>query len=295
MNAITRPQQLKNNDTTETESLFELLVDMLGDVDELIGATSAEVREGVIYYMGEGQQSVMSPNEIARRVIEAPHTRHLVWTKGMSAWCSWSKLPVVVDALKELVRVEAPKVEIKRASIAQAQPEEPKSVTCRTEEPVAVEVHRPQPQPEAPVQFTSNSVPANSAHRVTVSAPVQHQAPSSQPPQALPAEVVSLHMDLSNPRGVQFYTGFHGVLSDGGLFVETGMKLEVGQRVELTIELGSGKPPMLAQGLVAWSRSKTEHEDRLSCGVGVHLTSPPEALSTLQTLFNPKTAIFYAA
>jgi Tfp pilus assembly protein PilZ len=102
-------------------------------------------------------------------------------------------------------------------------------------------------------------------------------------------------MDLSAPRGVQFYTGFHGVLSDGGLFVETGMKLEVGQRVEVLIELGEGQAPMIAEGLVAWSRSKTEHENRLGCGVGVHLTSPPDALSTLQALFNPNAAIFYAA
>jgi len=295
MNAITRPQQLKSDDTPETESLFELLVDMLGDVDELIGAPKTEGHDGVIYYMSQGQQSPMSATEIARRVIDAPHARHFVWTKGMSAWCSWSKLPEVVDALKDVMRSSTPQITAKRASNAQAKATDTKRAVNYSDVPTAIKARRPRLQPEAPAQPTSNSAHSNSADRATASASLQRREPSSQPPQALPNEQVSLHMDLSSPRGVQFYTGFHEVLSDGGLFVETGMKLEVGQRVEVTIELGQGKAPMIAQGLVAWSRAKTEHEDRLGCGVGVQLTSPPEALSTLQALFNPKAAIFYAS
>ena len=94
---------------------------------------------------------------------------------------------------------------------------------------------------------------------------------------------------------INFYTGFYGDLSDGGLFVETDMALEAGQRVEVTIIRGAGHKLLTAEGVISWTRSKSDDSERLLPGVGVQLATTPEVLEVLNSAFNPTRAIFYAA
>lgn len=295
MDSMTSQQHM--NSKPNTESLFELLVEMIGDVDELIApCNSIEVKNtqsvgteasskkvdlqfpSAIYYMNHNQALKLEVIQIAQRIISQPQVRHLVWSQGMQAWGSWTKLPEVVEAVKMLIS----------QNIGQ-QTLSPDPQASQVETTAEFNLKRKQ-------HVKKNEKSVQAKQNLPKCLPTQVRSePSSQPPQAISANRVSLSMELNPSYGTQFYTGFHGELSDGGLFVETDLKLEVGQPVEVTIHYRAGHTPLVAQGLVSWCRYKTDHIDLLEGGVGVYLTNPPQAMDILKAAFNPQSAIFYVA
>lgn len=65
-----------------------------------------------------------------------------------------------------------------------------------------------------------------------------------------------------------FFSGFSGDLSDGGLFVSTYQPLSPGQAVEVELSLPGGHT-FSAQGHVAWLRSPCVLNDDISPGAGI--------------------------
>ncbi len=65
-----------------------------------------------------------------------------------------------------------------------------------------------------------------------------------------------------------FFSGFSGDLSDGGLFVTTYQALEPGQPVEVELSLPGGHV-ISAHGHVAWLRSPPATVDDVSPGAGI--------------------------
>jgi Tfp pilus assembly protein PilZ len=105
---------------------------------------------------------------------------------------------------------------------------------------------------------------------------------------------VSLTLDLGLEDQIPFYRGFQNELRDGGLFIETGLKLAIGQAVEVEVTLNAAQT-IKVEGLVAWCRDQCSEGELLRCGVGVYITNAGAAWSQLEQQFNAVEAIFYAA
>ncbi len=84
-----------------------------------------------------------------------------------------------------------------------------------------------------------------------------------------------------------FYVGPSGDLRTGGIFVATSVLPQVGDRVQLQIQLVS-MPPLDTEGVVEWIREANQL-GRVTPGAGVSLAHlPAEWLATLEVFFGER-------
>jgi uncharacterized protein (TIGR02266 family) len=85
-----------------------------------------------------------------------------------------------------------------------------------------------------------------------------------------------------------FYTGLTENFSESGLFVATDEALPVGSRVDLTVDLGDGLPPLSIKGEVRWIRRVVPG------GVGVRFEDVgPLERQRIQSFLSRRSPLFY--
>jgi uncharacterized protein (TIGR02266 family) len=81
---------------------------------------------------------------------------------------------------------------------------------------------------------------------------------------------VGVEADIGFQSDTNFYTGFSGDLSDGGIFVATDDVLPVGTELTVSFVLPPGARQITAEGRVSWTRAAT---DESPSGMGVAFES----------------------
>ncbi|MGC4117366.1 MAG: TIGR02266 family protein [Myxococcales bacterium] len=91
-----------------------------------------------------------------------------------------------------------------------------------------------------------------------------------------------------------FYTGFSGDLSEGGVFVATYEKLlPPGTAVEVALALPN-RPPIKVTGKVKWVRETADHSPGVFPGMGIQFeVVQPEALSVIKSFLQRREPMFW--
>ena len=91
-----------------------------------------------------------------------------------------------------------------------------------------------------------------------------------------------------------FYTGFSGDLSEGGIFVATYEKLlPPGTAVEVALALPN-RSPIKVMGRVRWVRETTDHSPGIFPGMGIQFDGMhPEALSAIKSFLQRREPMFW--
>ena len=83
---------------------------------------------------------------------------------------------------------------------------------------------------------------------------------------------VGLEVDIGLHSDTNFFAGFSGDVSKGGMFVATYSPLPVGTRIELSFVLPGGYQ-VITEGQVTWARDPVDRLKESSPGMGVRFTS----------------------
>jgi len=83
---------------------------------------------------------------------------------------------------------------------------------------------------------------------------------------------VGLEVDIGLHSETNFFAGFSGDVSKGGMFVATYAPLPVGTRLELSFVLPGGYQ-VITEGQVTWVRDPVDRQKESSPGMGVRFTS----------------------
>jgi len=147
-----------------------------------------------------------------------------------------------------------------------------------------VELHGVAPQ-DATVQGTTEAVaqtlallyPAKQellrAQRPEDVEPLPLTRRRSDPPGGKPRERritkrVHIEADIGFQSETNFYTGFSGNISNGGIFVATWDLLDIGTELTISFVLPDGHQ-VTTRGRVTWVREAPEHDSELTPGMGV--------------------------
>lgn len=157
---------------------------------------------------------------------------------------------------------------------------------------VLVQLHEITPQ-DATVQGTTEAV----AQTLAILYPAKHELLRELRPQEvepLPplrrrpqpstderrvAERVHIEADIGFQSESNFFTGFSGNISSGGIFVATWEPLGIGTELTVSLVLPNGHQ-VTCRGRVTWVREPAGHDDDLIPGMGVefeHLTAEDQA------------------
>lgn len=90
-----------------------------------------------------------------------------------------------------------------------------------------------------------------------------------------------------------FFSGFSGNISDGGLFVATVKHLAIGTQIDLNFSLPSGER-IQAQGVVRWVREVNDKDSDSMPGLGVQFTRLDEtAQAAIERFVASREPMFY--
>ncbi len=90
-----------------------------------------------------------------------------------------------------------------------------------------------------------------------------------------------------------FFVGFSGDVSEGGIFLTTVSLLPIGTAVTLSFSFPGGLE-VEAEGEVAWTRQGVTFDSELSAGMGIRFTRlSDEALATIQEFASIREPIFH--
>lgn len=104
---------------------------------------------------------------------------------------------------------------------------------------------------------------------------------------------VSLEARISFESENNFYTGFTGDLSEGGIFVSTYDLQPIGTEIELEFMLPEG-PVVKIVGIVKWLKEPQGTHEDISPGMGIEFTNvSPEHQAAIQRFISKRAPIFY--
>lgn len=129
--------------------------------------------------------------------------------------------------------------------------------------------------------------PDNEAHFARASA-----APNSGPDQRR-FDRFRVELEVSGGSEHNFYAGFVENMSQGGLFIATHTKKNVGERVEFTVHLPGFAEPVNGIGEVRWVRLYSETSN-VPPGVGVRfLELRGNSLAIVEAFLETREPLFY--
>ena len=102
-----------------------------------------------------------------------------------------------------------------------------------------------------------------------------------------------LQVEIGIRTETNFFVGFSGDLSEGGIFVATVSLLAIGTPLTVSFSF----PPNIeieAEGVVAWTREGAAFDSDLEAGMGIRFTRlSPSALAAIQEFMRHREPIFY--
>lgn len=179
-------------------------------------------------------------------------------------------------------------------SKSQAKKESSVQVVAPTQEaePELEVAAAPEVTDEAEVEVEAKSEPAPVEAAPVEAAPTPEQA-KPVPPRA-PRAVVKLEVSATSPSN--FFVGFAGNISEGGIFVATHQMLNIGETLELEFQLSDDDKTLRLQAEVRWQRLAEDAENDVEPGFGacfselakedrIHLE---RFIETREPLFHPE-------
>jgi uncharacterized protein (TIGR02266 family) len=104
---------------------------------------------------------------------------------------------------------------------------------------------------------------------------------------------VNINVEIGLRTETNFFLGFSGDISEGGVFVSTVSLLPIGTTVTLMFSFPGGIE-VEADGEVAWIREGTAFDSDLVAGVGIHFTRiNKKALAAVKEFIDVREPIFY--
>lgn len=104
---------------------------------------------------------------------------------------------------------------------------------------------------------------------------------------------VAIEADIGLQSETNFYTGFSGDLSDGGIFVATYNLLPIGTELTVSFVLPDG-PQITALGRVSWVREANPDEPDLKPGMGIAFEElPNEEQESVLRFIEHRAPLFY--
>ena len=109
-------------------------------------------------------------------------------------------------------------------------------------------------------------------------------------------ERVAIDLGVTMTSESNFYVGFAGNISEGGLFVATHQMIPVGRTIDLQFRLPDGEEPVSLEARVCWQRTAVDYDDGILPGFGVQFVNLDENtrkrleefLETREPIFHPE-------
>lgn len=106
---------------------------------------------------------------------------------------------------------------------------------------------------------------------------------------------VHIEADIGFQSETNFFTGFGGNISNGGIFVATYDLLHIGTELTVSFVLPSGHQ-VTTRGRVTWVREPIEHDSDLTPGMGVEFEElTDEDRTAVQAFIDRRTPLFFDA
>jgi uncharacterized protein (TIGR02266 family) len=143
----------------------------------------------------------------------------------------------------------------------------------------------PQPKPAPAARAPADPIPAPAPAPAKAGAAVENSRGASR---------VRLQTEVTLGSESNFYTGFSGNLSEGGLFVATYEKLlPAGTRVEVAVTLPD-RPALKLPGTVRWVRDPSDHTPGVFPGMGIAFDDvPSDALKAIKSFLSQREPMFW--
>ncbi len=140
----------------------------------------------------------------------------------------------------------------------------------------------------------ASRVAAPSPVPTPVPAPAQPRAPDALYSEARRESRMRVHAEVTLGSESNFYTGFSGDLSEGGVFVATYEKLlPPGTAVELAVALPN-RPPIKVTGKVRWVREPNDQSPGVFPGMGIQFDEvQAEALAAIKSFLQRREPMFW--
>ncbi|MBI5543364.1 MAG: PilZ domain-containing protein, partial [Deltaproteobacteria bacterium] len=147
-------------------------------------------------------------------------------------------------------------------------------------------------QPVAPPVVARPPAWSNRPTPAELQAPPVRAAGLPQEARLSPRQRVQAEVTLSSESN--FFTGFSGDLSEGGVFVATYEKLlEPDTPVEVALAL-PGRPAVKVPGRVRWVRDTADHAPGVFPGMGISFDKvAPEALAAIKSFLQQREPMFW--
>lgn len=149
-----------------------------------------------------------------------------------------------------------------------------------------------QPSAKA-VHAAAAPMPEPPRARVPTPLPPGRERLSTPAPVRMSASGVTIEIDVGFTTESNFFVGFAGDLTDGGLFVSTWQPLPVGSRVIVSFTLPDGHKAK-ATGQVMWAREADDTAPDATPGIGVTLEGLTETdMKSVRSFMSKRAPIFH--
>jgi hypothetical protein len=248
-------------------------------------AKSQSVRQPadpVIYYTNGHEKSVLSKLELLEKICENPNGKHLLWTRGESAWRSWQQVP----SLKKAVEAKLLQLSSKKTDV----------------------VH----QQTTPVNQLKKELPTHTFKGINqneTQSLLNHlekpERENSSTYLSVPETVfTNFKIELDPKAPLKAFVGLDNSLEKGGLFIPTERVLHVGDFIQVCLCI-KGKTYLKFEAPIAWLRiteqvklkRKSQNEQgNFEQGVAVYWpVLTPQQVNLLKQVTKAEEYEFYAA
>ncbi|MCC6336438.1 MAG: TIGR02266 family protein [Myxococcales bacterium] len=151
----------------------------------------------------------------------------------------------------------------------------------------------PAPPARAPGSAVNATVTAQPSPIAALPPPQAAGKPPAAPQSQRVQQRVKMQAAVDFGSDNNFFSGFSGNISDGGLFVATVKHLAIGTQIDLSFSLPSGER-IQAQGVVRWVREVNDKDPDSMPGLGVQFTRLDEtAQAAIERFVASREPMFY--
>jgi len=121
------------------------------------------------------------------------------------------------------------------------------------------------------------------------------QSTSERRPVRVPLKTsISFELEVDQQSEHNFYTGFTDNISEGGLFIATDQKIDLGVEISFQLSLPTLSAPVAQRGVVRWVRYASEPSEGSPNGVGVQFVElTPQVKAAVEAFIKGRESIFY--
>jgi len=152
----------------------------------------------------------------------------------------------------------------------------------------------PSSQPAPPARSTPLPPPTASAP-LPAPTPTADSSDDVKRPVRVPLRTsISFELQVHQDSEHNFYTGFTDNISEGGLFIASEQRIDLGTEISFKLELPTLSGPQDLKGVVRWVRYSDDPQEGSPNGVGVQfLELTPNVKASIERFISQRESIFY--